>query len=124
MDDLISRRAAIDALAKEDNKHLYRNMKFSEIARCIRELPSVQPEQKWIPFEQKLNKETMLYELSSPLPEEKQHILVSIDMEGHEPVQDDYFYYDGGVCYLDSGYGIVEEAVAWMPLPEPYKDND
>ncbi|MBO6015304.1 MAG: hypothetical protein J6S50_05735 [Oscillospiraceae bacterium] len=44
MDDLISRQAAIGALAEEDNKYLYRNMKFSEIAKCIRALPSAQPE--------------------------------------------------------------------------------
>lgn len=43
-------------------------------------------------------------------------------MRGHEEVQQDEFYSDDG-CYLDSGYAIGAEAVAWMPLPEPYKEE-
>lgn len=122
IDDLISREAVIDLLKQLRKDGMLIPWEGKDVFKAIRRLPSAQPEQKWIPFEQKLNKETRLYEWSSPLPEEKQHILVSIEMEGHETVQDDYFDYDGwGVCYLDSGYGIAEEAVAWMPLPEPFK---
>ena len=57
------------------------------------------------------------------LPENGQRILVSIECAGHENVQLDEFYDDDGV-YLDSGYAIGEEAVAWMPLPEPYQPEE
>ena len=56
------------------------------------------------------------------LPENGQLVLVSIDIAGHERVQFDEFYDDDGV-YLDSGYEIGEEAVAWMPLPKAYKNE-
>lgn len=31
--------------------------------------------------------------------------------------------YEGDCYYLDSGYELGEEAIAWMPLPEPYKED-
>lgn len=78
----------------------------------------------WIPFRQRKNPATGLFEWDEPLPKEGQHILITISMRGHEPVQDDYWYVDGTVCYLDSGYDIGTEAVAWMPLPEPYTGRE
>ena len=81
------------------------------------------PEQKWNKFAQKQDPDTGLWEWVEPLPKDGQHILVSISLEGHEPVQDDSFYEDGSGCWLDSGYSIGNEAVAWMEMPEPYKEE-
>lgn len=41
---------------------------------------------------------------------------------------DDYrwireLYYDGGVWFFPTGAIYEERVVAWMPLPEPYKEN-
>mgnify|MGYP002518639353 CR=1 FL=1 len=60
--------------------------------------------------------------LECKLPEDGQRILVSINLKGHEEVQYDEFYSDDG-SYLDSGYEIGSEAVAWMPLPKPYREE-
>lgn len=65
---------------------------------------------KWIPFN----------EFTSPLPKDKQHILVTVGCKGHEPVQDDYWTQDD-YGHLDSGYSICNEVTAWMPMPEPYR---
>ena len=84
----------------------------------------------WIPFnsrplteEEKKEHPDWSFIVDCQLPENGQQILVSIYGAGHENVQLDEFYDDDGV-YLDSGYAIGAEAVAWMPLPEPYHPEE
>lgn len=86
-------------------------------------------QQRWIPFKTRPLTEEEKEEhpewdriLDCKLPDDGQAILVSIDLRGHECVQYDEFYSDDG-SYLDSGYEIGDEAVAWMPLPEPYREE-
>lgn len=81
----------------------------------------------WIPFttrplteEEKEEHSEWDSILDCKLPDDGQRILISVSVRGHERVQYDEFYTDDG-SYLDSGYEIGTEAVAWMPLPEPYK---
>lgn len=101
MDDLISRQAAIDALAREDNKHPFRNMKFSEIAKCVRELPSAQPD-RWIPCSERLPDKPNMYTVT--------------DSKG-DVVR--FIFYDNE----SSRKYWMRCAKAWMPLPEPYKGD-
>ena len=75
---------------------------------------------RWIPF--KLIEGTNM--LQEPIPKDGQEILISVNIEGHEPVQHDIFYYDTGECYLDSNYEIIEDVPAWRPLPEPYRESE
>ena len=88
---------------------------------------SAQPEPQWIPFKTRplTKEEKEEYPewdciLDCKLPDNGQRILVAIRIRGHEEVQQDEFYSDDD-SYLDSGYEIGTEAVAWMPLPEPYR---
>ena len=128
MDDLISRKMV---LALPRNK--VRNLRTYEVIEetinvtDIEHLPSVQPEQRWIPFKTRSLTEEEKEEypewdciLDCILPDDGQAILVSINLRGHERVQYDEFYTDDG-SYLGSGYEIGSEATAWMPLPEPYR---
>lgn len=55
--------------------------------------------------------------LDCRLPEDNTEIMVCTT---HGRVFVDTFYSDDE-CYLDSGYDLIEEIAAWMPLPEPYK---
>ena len=94
------------------------------------EIPPAQPEQRWIPFTTRPQTDEEKEEypewdsiLDCELPDDGQRILVSVSVRGHERVQYDEFYMDDG-SYLDSGYEIGTEAVAWMPLPEPYNPDD
>ena len=130
MSDLVSRQAAIDALAdmhcKSDEDGYVWIIRSDAWAR-IDALPSAQPEQRWIPFKTRpLTKEEKEEHpewdgiLDCKLPDDGQRILVNVSVRGHESVQYDEFYTDDG-SYLDSGYEIGTEATAWMPLPEPYK---
>lgn len=106
MDDLISRRAAIDLFPDDDLEY---DTKGGYVAphlarQMICELPSAQPESKWIP-------------VSERLPDEGQKCLVS----------------DKGAIGIDTyiGHGnpynwkwYVKDYEAWMPLPEPYRGGD
>ena len=123
MSDLISRQAAIDAIMGEPTDAHYP----SWYAERLEQLPSAQPEQRWIPFKTRpLTKEEKEEHpewdgiLDCKLPDDGQRILVNVSVRGHESVQYDEFYTDDG-SYLDSGYEIGTEATAWMPLPEPHK---
>ena len=91
--------------------------------------PTIEPEPHWIPFKHRKPTEeegtAFDYIMDCKCPEDGQNILVSINIQGHEPVQYDTFYGGGGEeCCLESGYELVEEATAWMPLPEDYKGEE
>lgn len=97
-----------------------------EVLACGEGELIAQPERRWIPFKRRKPTEeegtAFDYIMDCKCPEDGQNILVSINIQGHEPVQYDTFYGGGGEeCCLESDYELVEEATAWMPLPEPYK---
>jgi hypothetical protein len=88
-----------------------------------------EPKRRWIPFKTRPLTEEEKEEhpewdciLDCKLPDDGQSILVTIRIGGHKEVQQDEFYSDDG-SYLDSGYEIGTEAIAWMPLPKPYKED-
>lgn len=60
--------------------------------------------------------------LDNPMPNDDEEILVTVkNRRGQVWVEKDTCVIDDG-CYLDSGYDWVEDIVAWMPLPKPYKE--
>ena len=96
-------------------------------ANALHLVQSQQKVNEWIPFTQRKmtteEKEEMNtdfdYILDCKLPDDGTEILVCSKF-GH--VFMDTFINDGDGCYLDSGYEFIEDAIAWMPLPEPYKE--
>jgi hypothetical protein len=126
-DDLISRKAAIYLLEHEielSNRALdfaelvgTEREKFSwglglleSIAEDIKQLPSAQPEHRWIPC-------------SERLPERGVSVLIS--HVGY--VSEDYLDIDDGAMYFwNSGIDLDEELnnLAWMPLPAPWRGED
>lgn len=118
-----------DALLTERKKSKYYHLPNGDIAIPIIDIehaPTVKLESQWIPFTTRPLTEEEKEEylgwdriFDCELPNDGQRILVSVSLRGHECVQYDEFYTDDS-CYLDSGYEIGTEAVAWMPLPEPY----
>ena len=114
--DTISRQAAIDALAEQmptsytpDGSHpadegIFAAQEiYADCIETIKALPSAQPEQKWIP-------------VSERLPSEKGEYLVT-NRQGYV------------VRYCFNCNASSEEywercALAWIPLPEPYKESE
>lgn len=79
----------------------------------------------WIEFKQKYDESEKRYVFDCSLPKDGQRILISLNPKKEfENVQADMFYEDCGECYLDSGYEIVDDVLAWQPLPKPYKSKE
>ena len=92
-DDLISRQQAIDALYNVDEYN-------SRSVIAIKNLPSVQPEQRWIPVTERL-------------PEKSGYYLVTVNI-GLKIT--DVVYFNRG-----SGFLLSNIVTAWKPRPEPYQ---
>lgn len=96
--------------ALEDSCDSYtKTMHFMEFMEYVDEQPTVMA---WRPF--KFDEDGLLFNI----PEDGQEILVS---RGYS-VSHDIFEYDYEEYYLNSGKEI-EEGMAWMLLPEPYKEE-
>ena len=115
--DLISRQAAIDALAKfvpyaicDESTESYTNG-LTDAYNLICQLPSTQPE-RWIPC-------------SERLPEGIGQVIIQTNGDAIHEV-----FYKGKNDYghevwmrLDGGIYWDDEVIAWMPLPEPYVER-
>ena len=131
MNDLISRQAAIeviDAVMPVDpNKREYASGIACGAALAmtyVKQLPSAQPEQKWIPC-------------SERLPEHEQEVLVTrhflSDNQLKKNAITESFYVevaswmdDEWTSYSDE-YKIkrhLHKVIAWMPLPKPWKGEE
>lgn len=106
MSDLISRQAAIDAFGlpifiikgEENAERVAEYLKA--VLQRIKELPSAEPEQQWIPC-------------SERLPEKAGKYLFSVQ-NGN--------VYAGTFDQYSHRFQCA--AVAWMPLPEPYQEEE
>ena len=104
-EDTISRQAAIDAIMGEPTDAHYP----SWYAERLEQLPSAQPEQRWIPC-------------SERLPDDPGDYLVSIKRIGWNTKE----YVENDIAYWDDleGFHKADEVLAWMPLPEPYEGDE
>lgn len=110
MDDLISRQAAIEKL--RNNLPYMQAFGVDRSIVLINELPSAQPEPHWIPC-------------SERLPEDEQPILFSTTTGR---VHQGRFHRDNSVnrwySSLDKMRAYNNVVNAWMPLPEPWKEDE
>lgn len=116
MDDLISRQAAIDAftgiLQVPDIETGNRVRDFLEvIVGRIKAIPSAQPEQRWIP-------------VSERLPKEGERVLATVNFDDPFVCEIDYWE-DARKAESDmEQMNFMESITAWMPMPDPYKEEE
>ena len=99
--------------------------RFDKANQIIHDALLVDAGQEWIPFtkrpltdEEKQEYPDWTYIFDCPLPDDEEEILLS----NGTYVWTDTFINDGE-CYLDGGDDI-DDGMAWMPLPKPYKGGD
>lgn len=111
MSDLISRQAAIDALDKRFDKiPMEQTTEILKLRKDLRELPSAQPEQRWIPVTERL-------------PEESKRYLISV-LDGVSRRTTVAQYQSRNKAWTLTGRMAYWKVVAWMPLPEPYDGGE
>ena len=109
MDDLISRQAAIDALKRAEA--LTRAFGYHVVIDTIRELPSAQPEQRWIPCSERL-----------PEPKETENLIAKYYLVQNEYGDMMVARWDGnGWEQMYQHEYLEDDVIAWMPLPKEYK---
>lgn len=139
MNDPIDRQDAIRWVKTECNPYGKPTLDFESGIRVIEHLeqmPSAQPEQKWIPLETRpMDEEERLewseklgYDIeyedaviyTSQLPDDGQEVL-TCNRYGH--ITTDKFANDPDYgCFFEE-YGEMDGIVAWMPLPKPYEEE-
>ena len=111
MDDVISRQAAIDAINQIcpiDTEYDCTLLDRVDVRCVLTDLPSAQPEQRWIPC-------------SERLPKVRQWVLCQC----RAGIIDVLRLTDDGCWYRKSNEIYMSGFVlAWMPLPEPYKRGE
>ena len=129
----------IDKIFAEFEKHWYKPYGFynehtkpviplSDAKRIVQEVAK-EYGNGWIPFTQRKiteeEKAEFIYEteylLTCKLPDDNTEIIVCYK---NGDVGIDTFFNDCGECYLDSGNELVDEVIAWQPLPAPYQKGE
>lgn len=125
-ENAISRQTAIEAIWDGTNMDIY----TSEVKEILEGLPPVQPKTKteWIPTkwhkvtdeerEREGYSKEITFMLDGSMPSDEQEVLICLK-NGY--VEKDTCYYGEDGYFTDNGYDWIEDIVAWMPLPEPYK---
>ena len=108
--DTISRQAAIDSVCKYCEYYYNEN-----VIQSIKEIPSAQSE-RWIPCSERL-----------PVAEygESDNVLATCEFRNADDTSRRWvktLYFNGGVWCYPTGEPYEQKVIAWMPLPEPYKE--
>ena len=113
MNDLISRQDAIDAIQKRADEidsvysAFWEGLKIAQ--DVVENLPSAEPERRWIP-------------VTEALPEEKGEYLVSYHPCHWNTVSEKVLVgmdtFRGKTTWAKKKY---QKVIAWMPLPEPWR---
>ena len=136
-DDLISRQAAIDALREE-----FKRVPTSAIRamQAVENLPSAQPEQRWIPCSERLPEDTVIVTVETktfkhryvceavwiPRWSKKAEYDNWEDCSEYNEDEDEFYVLEGWYERVHnwdeySFIGIEDKVIAWKPIEEPYR---
>ena len=121
MDNQISRKDAIDAIERSG----LTDDPCDTAVRLIEILPPAKPEQQWIPCSERLpeyNESVLTWDGYTFCIEKR---IPYIRDDDGEPIEGDWWVGDEYDDYESECYPNLRDgaAIAWMPLPEPYKER-
>lgn len=96
-------------LSAEDDPEIQMEIKaYTDIANGVRDMPTIEPGLKWLPVTESVPKDRKIY-------------LVTLDNN-----TTDFCMWNGSRWgfYGNHGWSECDEVIAWMPLPEPYKEGE
>ena len=118
MDDCISRQAMLDGIDKLIKIHFDRTVVLYKARKVAEDLPSVQPEQRWIPCSERLPEDeyVLISKKPSKISGDKWCVAIAIRTADSRSRK---------IQWRDSGFGIIpdDKVLAWMPLPEAYQEG-
>lgn len=125
MNDLIRRQDAIEYFMTNTNWHDEEGYPIEDaedkralLTDYFNGIPSAQQEQRWIPC-------------SERLPEKEGWYITTVESEKTRKrrIENDLFAIDIAISHGNTPYkfckdGYRQKTIAWMPLPEPYKQEE
>lgn len=121
-EDAVSRQAAIDALNAIGSLDTDADREYAR--QVFEELPSAQPEQQWIPCSERLPEEKDAGKILKKLGTEKrsEYVLATVEVKGERMTVTACTY--DGMWHWDMQYAFPGfKVIAWMSLPEPYRED-
>ena len=110
---------ALEAIRKLPNAGIHWFVSAEAVFNLLLELPSAQPE-RWIPCtcSERLPGENYVLISKKPTKLSGSKWCVTIAIRTADPRS-------GKICWRDIGFGAIQdnEVLAWMPLPEPYREE-
>ena len=89
---------------------------FRQLVEFLKELKQLREQTRWIPVSERLPKD-----YSSCLCTIRNHYTYDNHIEVYDHV---VVYNPAEKEWLDESSKLAFEVIAWMPLPEPYKENE
>lgn len=126
MDDLISRRAAIEALDKRfDNIPMEQTAEILKLRKDLRELPTIQTEAQWIPCEERMPEEHEWIGTKKFGTTISDEVYVTFENEKGERFCQHMRFQNGKLSSYDEFHMDTwfkgSKPIAWMPLPKPFE---
>lgn len=131
MSDFISRQDAIEAVYQalrtpvSDYKNNFFHDSMSLAVNIVKNIPSVEPEQKWIPVTERLPEEREWLGTKQFGTTKSDEVYVTFENPKGERFCKHLSFQNGKLSRFDQSTidAFYPEAkpIAWMPLPEPYR---
>lgn len=114
-DNLISRQDAIKALGDAHFQN------YGNAIMIIQDLPSAEPERKWIPVTEALPKNSEHDWVLGQIREtDSGYLWIPCQVE-YRQIKDDW--YEESIGWMKENPDHAFEVIAWMPLPKPYRGD-